>query len=297
MLEHRTVRALLAAVVVASCGASERHCRTDEGQPTASEAPEPQASGEPAAGGSTGEPESPAATDDREEPDSSETRTAHADATTARQATGRFAKRRRRMVRQQLKGRDITDKRVLDAMRTVPRHRFVLPRWRSRAYADSPLPIGHGQTISQPYIVAYMTQVLDVRKGHEVFEVGTGSGYQAAILAELGAEVYSVEIVCELAKRARKTLKSQGYDNVHVRCGDGYEGWPEHAPFDRIILTAAPDELPDTLVDQLARGGRLVAPVGEHVQELRVVRKKEDGSVVETDLKKVRFVPMVHGDE
>jgi protein-L-isoaspartate(D-aspartate) O-methyltransferase len=207
------------------------------------------------------------------------------------------AEERRTMVRRQLAGRDITDERVLEAMRAVPRHRFVPPRWQSSAYADSPLPIGHDQTISQPYIVAAMTQALDLSPDQKVLEIGTGSGYQAAILAELAGEVFSIEIVCDLAERAREALEAQGYDNLTIRCGDGYKGWPDQAPFDRIIVTAAPPNIPQALVDQLKPGGRMVLPVGERLQALKVLRKNPDGTVEEAELMKVRFVPMVRGEE
>lgn len=203
---------------------------------------------------------------------------------------------RKRMVRRQIEGRNVDDPDVLDAMERVPRHRFVPQRWRGRAYADTPLPIGHDQTISQPFIVATMTEALDVDADHEVLEIGTGSGYQAAILAELADHVYTIEIVCDLAERARETLESLDYANVDVRCGDGYEGWPNQAPFDRIIVTAAPDEVPEALVEQLAAGGRMVVPVGDTFQELRLIEKTEEGKLRETKLMDVRFVPMVHGD-
>ena len=226
-------------------------------------------------------------------PDAAEMNRAKRDA----DETDPHARRRRRMVQRQIAGRDIADERVLEAMRTVPRHRFVPERLRSRAYSDRPLPIGHDQTISQPYIVALMTSTLYLRPEHRVLEIGTGSGYQAAILGEMGADVYSIEIVCELARQARRRLQQQGYDHVRVICGDGYEGWPEHAPFDRIVVTAAPPEIPEALVEQLAPGGRMVLPVGDRVQQLKVVRKSEDGSIETTELMPVRFVPMVHGDD
>jgi len=204
---------------------------------------------------------------------------------------------RRAMVATQLGARDITDPNVLGAMGRVPRHEFVPESWRPRAYDDSPLPIGQSQTISQPYIVAWMTQALKIDPADppKVLEIGTGSGYQAAVLAELGCEVYSIEIVPELAERARDTLKRLGYDRVHVRTGDGYAGWPAEAPFPRVILTAAPPELPQALVDQLAVGGILVAPVGGTLsQTMTVVRKTEKG-VVSEETMPVRFVPMVGG--
>lgn len=292
MLERRPVRALLAAVVLASCGATERHCRTDDASTRAAESTR--------GSDDDGAPDAEARTDaDRPAEQTSSAGEARQsdDGEPAADPLGRFERRRHRMVRRQIEARDITDERILRAMKTVPRHRFVPAKWRPRSYADSPLPIGYDQTISQPYIVAYMTQALDVDSDDRVFEVGTGSGYQAAILGELADEVYSVEIVCDLAEGARATLREQGYDNVHVECADGYEGWPAHAPFDRIILTAAPDDIPDTLIDQLEPGGRLVAPVGEHVQQLRVLQKDEEGSLRTHDLMQVRFVPMVKGEQ
>jgi protein-L-isoaspartate(D-aspartate) O-methyltransferase len=199
-----------------------------------------------------------------------------------------------RMVDDQLRIRGIRDARVLDAMARVPRHRFVPPDQQQAAYGDHPLPIGFGQTISQPYIVAFMSEALDLRPTDVVLEIGTGSGYQAAILAELARDVYTVEIVAELGERARQTLASLGYRNVHVRVGDGYQGWPEHAPFDRIIVTAAPEQVPAALVDQLAVGGRMIVPVGPvgGDQELRIVTRTAAGVTTQPSLP-VRFVPMV----
>ena len=181
-------------------------------------------------------------------------------------------------------------------MRKVPRHLFVPEEYRWRAYDDSPLPIGHEQTISQPYIVGYMTEALEIRPTDRVLEIGTGSGYQTAILAELAAEVSSIEIVPELAERARAALRDAGYRNVHVRHGDGYLGWPEAAPFQRIIVTAAPDKIPEALVDQLAVGGIMVVPVGGVLddQVMTILRKTEQGVVTRETLP-VRFVPMVKG--
>lgn len=198
------------------------------------------------------------------------------------------------MVEDQLRGQGITDPRVLAAMRKVPRHAFVPADQQANAYADRPLPIGFGQTISQPYIVAFMTEALALAPTDVVLEIGTGSGYQAAILGEIAREVYTIELLPELAERARRTLEAQGYRNVHVRAGDGYQGWPEHAPFPKVIVTAAPEEVPAALVDQLAVGGTLVVPVGPPggVQELRVMKKTERGIVTERSLP-VRFVPMV----
>lgn len=189
----------------------------------------------------------------------------------------------------------IGDEMVLDALRRVPRHRFVPKALASRAYADRPLPIGKGQTISQPYIVAYMTEKLEVRPLHRVLEIGTGSGYQAAVLAELAAQVYSVEIVAELSHRAATVLAELGYDDVHLRIGDGWAGWSEAAPFDRIILTAAPSEIPRPLIDQLAAGGRLIAPLTDPLsgnQWIWLLKKDADGRVSRERLLAVRFVPM-----
>lgn len=205
------------------------------------------------------------------------------------------AHRRADMVREQLAGRDITDERVLQAMRRVRRHLFVPDGLQKLAYADRPLPIGHGQTISQPYIVALMTQLARPRQSARALDVGTGSGYQAAVLAELVQQVYSIEIVCPLADMARRRLESLGYNNVEVRCGDGYAGWLEHAPFDVIIVAAAPEQVPQALIDQLAPGGRLVIPVGNFYQELTVVEKLHDGGVKSRSVAPVAFVPMIHG--
>ena len=200
--------------------------------------------------------------------------------------------RREAMVEQQISQRGVIDARVLDAMRAVPRERFVPPESRSEAYEDRPLPIGSGQTISQPYIVAYMTEVLEVAPSHKVLEVGTGSGYQAAVLSELVREVYTIEIVPELARRAETVLHELNRTNIHVRAGDGYAGWPEEAPFDRIIVTAAPEQLPSPLVDQLAAGGRLVVPVGSQggPQWMTIVDKTSTG-VTERRTIPVQFVP------
>jgi protein-L-isoaspartate(D-aspartate) O-methyltransferase len=185
---------------------------------------------------------------------------------------------------------------VLEAMRGVPRHEFVPAEVSGQAYADRPLPIGLGQTISQPYIVALMTHLLQVRPGHRVLEIGTGSGYQAAVLARLASEVYSVEIVEELGRRAAETLARLGYGNVKTRIGDGYQGWAEHAPYDRIVVTAAPDHVPPALIDQLKPGGRLVIPVGGPTQDLMVIAKAADGTTTSTSTVPVRFVPLVRGN-
>ncbi len=198
---------------------------------------------------------------------------------------------REQMVREQLEGRDIKDLRVLEAMRRVPRHRFVPEQLVESAYEDNPLPLILGQTISQPYIVAYMTQVLAMRGGERVLEIGTGSGYQAAILAEIASEVYTIEILPELALQAQSLLDSLGYTNIHVRTGDGYMGWPEAAPFDRVIVTAAPDHIPQPLIDQLAPGGKMVIPVGRLDQDLILLEKNEKG-VSRKSMIPVRFVPM-----
>lgn len=203
-----------------------------------------------------------------------------------------FADARQRMVEEQIRARGVKDSRVLSAMRTVPRHLFVPAGEREGAYADRPLPIGSGQTISQPYIVALMSSLLEIGPRDRVLEVGTGSGYQAAVLSRLAKQVYSVEIVEPLAKRARGTLADLGYDNVHVRLGDGYQGWPEAAPFDGIIVTAAPPRIPEPLLRQLKAGGKLVIPVGEGYQDLLVLTRRRDGGFDRTSVLPVRFVPM-----
>jgi protein-L-isoaspartate(D-aspartate) O-methyltransferase len=191
--------------------------------------------------------------------------------------------------------RGIRDPDVLRVMRSVPRHEFVPAEHLDEAYADCPINIGYGATISQPYIVAAMSELLELSKAHRVLEIGTGSGYQSAILAELAGEVFSIEVVPQLAQSAAKTLERLGYTNVHVRAGDGYGGWPEQAPFDRIILTAAPVEIPSALVDQLLRGGRLVAPIGrEDDQELVLIDKSVAGRIARRVVFPVLFVPMIH---
>ncbi|MGQ9654254.1 MAG: protein-L-isoaspartate(D-aspartate) O-methyltransferase [Thermodesulfobacteriota bacterium] len=200
------------------------------------------------------------------------------------------------MVRKQIQGRGVKDPRVLWAMRTVPRHLFVPEKYSKEAYADRPLPIGHDQTISQPYIVAYMTEALGLKGDERVLEIGTGSGYQAAVLSMLVREVYSIEILEPLAEEAARRLKELGYDNVEVRCGDGYLGWPDKAPFDAIIVTAAPPEIPQELVKQLKVGGRMVLPVGVGTQDLIRVTKTQSG-IRKENLLPVRFVPMVPGKE
>jgi protein-L-isoaspartate(D-aspartate) O-methyltransferase len=202
------------------------------------------------------------------------------------------AGRRRDMVERQIRARGVSDARVLTALATVPRERFVPEALRDRAYDDTPLPIGFNQTISQPYIVAYMTEALGIEADDRVLEIGTGSGYQAAVLGELAGTVYTIEIVPELAERAAATLKDLGYGNVHVRAGDGYAGWPEHAPFDRIMVTAAPDEIPAPLLEQLAAGGRLVIPIGGQGQtQWMTIVDKTDRGVVSRRTLAVQFVP------
>jgi len=202
-----------------------------------------------------------------------------------------YGRAREAMVRNQIWARGVRDSLVLEAMRKVPRHLFVPEDLRNSAYSDTPLPIGYGQTISQPYIVALMTEALGIEPGDKVFEVGTGSGYQAAVLAEMGAEVYTMEIVEPLATRAKALLNSLGYKKIHVRVGDAYEGWPEHSPFDAVIVTAAPKEVPSPLVDQLKVGGRMVIPVGEGFQDLLLITKTPEGLRKES-LGPVMFVPM-----
>ena len=198
---------------------------------------------------------------------------------------------RERMVLQQIEPRGVKDPAVLAAMRAVPRHQFVPEDYREAAYNDSPLPIGESQTISQPYIVALMSELLEVKAGDKVLEIGTGSGYQAAVLAEMGVEVFTVEIRQGLCERAAAILSELGYRNAHVRCGDGYGGWPEEAPFAGIIVTAAPERIPEPLVNQLGPGARMVIPLGDFYQQLMVIKKTDDG-VEERSVIPVRFVPM-----
>ena len=197
------------------------------------------------------------------------------------------------MVQQQLKARGINDERLLAAMAKVPREEFVPADQRAGAYQDGPLPIGYDQTISQPYIVAFMTEQLRPKPGDRVLEIGSGSGYQAAILAELVTEVYTIEIVEPLAKTAEATLQRLGYKNVHLKVGDGYKGWPEEAPFDAIIVTCAPDKVPQPLVDQLKDGGRMVIPVGERFAQQLYLLEKKNGQLKESVTLPVRFVPML----
>lgn len=198
---------------------------------------------------------------------------------------------RQQMIDEQIKGRGVTDPRVLEALEAVPRHQFVPEAYRDQAYEDTPLPIGEDQTISQPYIVGLMSTLLELKPTDKVLEIGTGSGYQAAVLSHLADSVYTIEIIPALGERARRVLAELGYHNVHVRIGDGYLGWPEEAPFNAIIVTAAPPRVPEPLIEQLAIGGRMVIPVGDFDQDLRVLVKTETG--IETrSIIPVRFVPM-----
>ncbi|MEE9218057.1 MAG: protein-L-isoaspartate(D-aspartate) O-methyltransferase [Acidobacteriota bacterium] len=202
-----------------------------------------------------------------------------------------WAAERRRMVRMQLEARGIRDPAVRRAMEKVPRHRFVPEALLAQAYDDGPLPIGHSQTISQPYIVALMSEALRLSPQDTVLEIGTGSGYQAAVLAEIVRQVYTIEIVEPLGREAQARLRALGYQNVHVRIADGYRGWPEHAPFDAIILTAAPDHVPEPLIEQLKVGGRMILPIGSREQDLVLLERTLDG-VKRRTLTPVRFVPM-----
>ena len=208
-------------------------------------------------------------------------------------STADFAAQRQQMVEQQLKARGIKDERVLAAMAKLPREEFVPADARVDAYEDGPLPIGYDQTISQPYIVAFMTEQLRPKPSDRVLEIGSGSGYQAAILAELVADVYTIDIVEPLAKTAEATLQRLGYKNVHIKVGDGYNGWPEEMPFDAIIVTCAPEKVPQPLVDQLKNGGRMVIPVGERFAQQLYLLEKKNGQMKESVILPVRFVPML----
>ena len=205
-----------------------------------------------------------------------------------------FEKLRNQMVQEQLIPRGIRSRDVLAAMRNIPRHLFVPQNMQIHAYSDSPLPIGYNQTISQPYIVAFMTESLKPKPGMKILEIGTGSGYQAAVLAYLGCDVYTIELLPELAVTAENVLKELKFDNVKVRCGNGYEGWEEEAPFDAIIVTAAPDRIPEKLIEQLKNGGKMIIPVGPVLlpQWLKLITKR-GRRIIEEDLLPVRFVPMV----
>ena len=208
-----------------------------------------------------------------------------------------WKKRAEIMVKNQLERRGIQDEGVLRVMRETPRHLFVPDNLKDAAYEDGPLPIGEGQTISQPYIVALMTELLELNGNEQILEIGTGSGYQAAILSPLVKEIYSIEIVKSLAENAYKKLREMQYQNVTVKWGDGYEGWAAHAPYDAIIVTAAPDQVPQILIDQIKIGGRLVLPVGTYFQKLKVITKMKDGNIGEKNIISVRFVPMVHSEK
>jgi protein-L-isoaspartate(D-aspartate) O-methyltransferase len=210
------------------------------------------------------------------------------------QGEDEWARLRKRMIEEQLKNRDITNERVLAAMGKVPRHEFVPPGVRGLAYGDYPLSIGHKQTISQPYIVALMTQLIDPQPDQRVLEVGTGSGYQAAVLAELVKDVYTIELIPELAKEAAARLKELGYKNVQVRAGDGYQGWPEAAPFDAIVVTCGAEHLPEPLFKQLKPGGKIVIPIGDtpDTQTLQVITRAADGTRQTREVAPVRFVPL-----
>lgn len=208
-----------------------------------------------------------------------------------------YLQQRQQMVAGQIQARGVRAVEVIRAMEQVPRHCFVPRRWQSQAYRDGPLPIGHGQTISQPYIVALMSELLALQPGQRVLEIGTGSGYQAAVLAQMGIDVYTIEIIEPLARQARKALLETGYAHIHTKIGDGYQGWPDQAPFDGIIVTCAPTHIPSALKDQLAEGGRMVIPVGETYgnQRLILLRKIKGRISEERDIA-VRFVPMIDKD-
>lgn len=208
----------------------------------------------------------------------------------------KFQSQRQQMVEEQLEARGIREPRVLKAMLTVPRHLFVEPNLAPLAYEDCPLPIANNQTISQPYIVAYMTELATISPEAKVLEIGTGSGYQAAILGLLAKKVYSMEFFPELAQKARHLLQELGYTNIHVKVGDGYQGWAEHAPYDAILVTAAPDHIPQSLIDQLAINGKMLIPVGNWSQYLVLLIKNEYG-IVENRTLPVRFVPLIRGTE
>lgn len=209
-----------------------------------------------------------------------------------------YSRMRYDMVKYQIQQRGIKDTNVLNAMLKVPRHEFVPERYKSQAYADHPLPIGHGQTISQPYIVALMTELVDIKKGEKALEIGTGSGYQAAILAEIIDSVFTIEIIKELGESAKETLQKLGYKKVNINIADGYYGWKEHAPFDAIIVTAAAEHIPPPLIEQLSENGKMVIPVGHpyQVQNLLLVEKK-NGKVTSKNIIPVRFVPLTRGKQ
>ncbi len=201
-----------------------------------------------------------------------------------------------KMVEQQIAARGVTDERVLEAMRKVERHQFVPEQYRDFAYSDRPLPIGEGQTISQPFVVAFMTEILALRQDEKVLEIGTGSGYQAAVLAEICDNVWTIEVNRILADRAGKVLEQTGYSKVNVRAGDGFQGWKEHAPFDAIIVTCAPSDVPEPLEEQLAEGGRMIIPVDAGFGQELVLLKKVHGELIRKEVLPVRFVPMINED-
>jgi protein-L-isoaspartate(D-aspartate) O-methyltransferase len=241
---------------------------------------------------STAETAEPAAA--TSEPAASGAETSEAvDAPAVSPTPGPYREERLEMVENQIAGRDVSDPEVLEAMRTVPRHEFVPADYQGQAYEDHPLPIGHGQTISQPYIVAFMTEEIELQPDERVLEIGTGSGYQAAILAQLTDDVYTIEIIPELADRAQETFEALGYDQIVAKQGDGYFGWEEYAPFDAIVVTAAPDHVPQPLVNQLADGGKMIIPVGPPggYQSLWLL-EREGEEVVRRNLGGVRFVPL-----
>jgi protein-L-isoaspartate(D-aspartate) O-methyltransferase len=204
-----------------------------------------------------------------------------------------YSRQRKTMVEQQIKDRGIHNKKVLAALMSVPRHKFVPEEYKNYSYDDRPLPIGYDQTISQPFIVAYMTEILDPDSTKKVLEIGTGSGYQAAILSLLYKDVYTVEIIEALGKRAKRVFDEEGYDNIKVKIGDGYQGWKEYAPFDAIIVTCAPANIPQPLVDQLAEGGKMIIPVGEHFNQVLYLLEKINGKIRKTETLPVVFVPMM----
>jgi len=206
----------------------------------------------------------------------------------------KFNGQRMQMVERQIKARGVTDKATLDACMKVPRHRFVLPQYINSAYSDSPLPIEEGQTISQPYIVAFMTEALNLKRTDKVLEIGTGSGYQAAILAEICDSVFTIEIFPKLGNKAIGLFSELGYKNIFVKIGDGYRGWPEHAPFDAIIVTCSPTSIPKPLKDQLTEGGRMIIPVGQQYSQSLVLLEKRNGKLREEKVLPVRFVPMIN---
>jgi protein-L-isoaspartate(D-aspartate) O-methyltransferase len=205
----------------------------------------------------------------------------------------KYFRQRKTMVEQQIKDRGIRNKKVLDALMNVPRHKFVPEEYKSYSYDDRPLPIGYNQTISQPYIVAYMTEILNPDSTKKVLEIGTGSGYQAAILSLLYKDVYTVEIIEALGEKAKKVFDEEGYNNVKVKIGDGYQGWKEYAPFDAIIVTCAPTNIPQPLVEQLAEGGKMIIPVGEHYNQVLYLLEKRNGKIHKTETLPVVFVPMM----